>query len=213
MDSLTETLITLDHKEAAARAREYRTELKRLRTAPTVTDAATIRTYRALANPKVLGVVSLAATMKAAGVDDQGFPRLAIANAARTARPTYFTHRLDGAALFTFEEYRYPRSQRMTDAYRDWFRLPAGTYPTRREGLPASAGTGWFETITPQVPPRYRVPRMDRLAILWEPEGWRPTSPPPGDPALLRYMGGDLWAVLAVWDLTNVERLALGMVR
>jgi hypothetical protein len=31
----------------------------------------------------------------------------------------------------------------------------------------------------------------------------------PRDPALLRHVRGDLWAVLATWDLTELERLVL----
>jgi hypothetical protein len=33
---------------------------------------------------------------------------------------------------------------------------------------------------------------------------------PARDPALLRHIRGDLWAVLAVWDLTELERAVLG---
>lgn len=32
---------------------------------------------------------------------------------------------------------------------------------------------------------------------------------PPGDPALLKHMGGDLYAILAVWDLSPLERAVL----
>jgi hypothetical protein len=38
-------------------------------------------------------------------------------------------------------------------------------------------------------------------------EEW--TRVPPRDPALLRHIRGDLWVVLAVWDLTDLERLVL----
>jgi hypothetical protein len=31
----------------------------------------------------------------------------------------------------------------------------------------------------------------------------------PVDPALLRHIRGDLWAVLAVWNLTDLERYVL----
>lgn len=43
--------------------------------------------------------------------------------------------------------------------------------------------------------------------ILWEAE-WQ--AVPPKDPALLRHLGGDLYAVVAVWDLTELERAVLG---
>jgi hypothetical protein len=40
--------------------------------------------------------------------------------------------------------------------------------------------------------------------ILWEVESW--DFAPPIDPILLRPIGGDLYAVVAQWDLTEVER-------
>ena len=43
--------------------------------------------------------------------------------------------------------------------------------------------------------------------ILWEVEQWDPT--PPVDPALVRHIRGDLWAVIAMWDLTELERAVL----
>lgn len=42
--------------------------------------------------------------------------------------------------------------------------------------------------------------------MLFEAE-WRPE--PPKDPALLRHIGGDLYSVVAVWDLTELERAVL----
>ena len=35
----------------------------------------------------------------------------------------------------------------------------------------------------------------------------------PRDPALLRHVRGDLWAVLSVWDLTDLERMVLSQRR
>jgi hypothetical protein len=47
--------------------------------------------------------------------------------------------------------------------------------------------------------------------VLWEVEEWtwRTTPRPPGDPALLRHVGGDIYAVEAIWDLTPLEQLVL----
>lgn len=70
---------------------------------------------------------------------------------------------------------------------------------------------GW-SAMVPIVPPKLRPARGlgDRL-ILWEVENWTwaTVPPPPGDPALLRHVGGDLYAVEAVWDLTELEKLVL----
>jgi hypothetical protein len=69
-----------------------------------------------------------------------------------------------------------------------------------------------WEAMVPLVPPEHRPPRGwgDRL-LLWEADDWTwASSPaPPHDPALLRPIGGDLYAVEAVWDLTEIERLVL----
>jgi hypothetical protein len=45
------------------------------------------------------------------------------------------------------------------------------------------------------------------LHVLWEVERWELV--PPTDPALIRHIRGDLWAVLATWDLTEIERHVL----
>jgi hypothetical protein len=46
----------------------------------------------------------------------------------------------------------------------------------------------------------------ERWRRLWEAE-WRRVAP--RDPYLLRHVGGDIWVVLAAWDLTEVERAAM----
>jgi hypothetical protein len=64
-------------------------------------------------------------------------------------------------------------------------------------------------TIVPLIPPEHRPNRnrLPRFHILWEVEKWDPT--PPRDPALLKWIGGDLWEVVATWDLTELERAVL----
>jgi hypothetical protein len=64
-------------------------------------------------------------------------------------------------------------------------------------------------TLVPIVPPQLR-PKHDlaNYHTFWEVEHW--TLCPPRDPMLLRHLGGWLYAVLAVWDLTPVERAVLG---
>jgi hypothetical protein len=61
--------------------------------------------------------------------------------------------------------------------------------------------------MVPMVPPDILPPRGADLAkhfILWEVESW--DFSPPIDPILLRPIGGELYAVVAQWDLTEVER-------
>jgi len=45
---------------------------------------------------------------------------------------------------------------------------------------------------------------------------WKPVRDrrrAPGDPALLKHLGGPFYAVLATWDLTFVEQAVLGVTR
>lgn len=70
----------------------------------------------------------------------------------------------------------------------------------------------WHEimAMVPTIPPLLRPKsKLDKFLILWEVESWSKAPLPPGDPALLRPVGGDLYAVVAVWDLTELERAVL----
>jgi hypothetical protein len=78
----------------------------------------------------------------------------------------------------------------------------------------AGAWEGWaWRAMVPIVPPKHR-PAGDRFGqrlVLWEVEDWELTKVPrpPRDPALLRPLGGDIYAVEATWDLTELEQLVL----
>lgn len=80
------------------------------------------------------------------------------------------------------------------------FDFAAGTFPARKDWHNA-------EGIVPIVPVHLRPKRaVGNYHILWEAE-W--TKVVPRDPMLLRRITGDLWLVVAAWDLTEVERAAL----
>jgi hypothetical protein len=88
------------------------------------------------------------------------------------------------------------------------FTYPDGTLPDGE-----FIGQGEWAAILPLIPPRLRPPHgLDNYHLLWEAVWTRPrTRRAPGDPALLKHIGGDLWAVLAVWDLTPLEQAVLEM--
>ena len=96
--------------------------------------------------------------------------------------------------------------------------IPAGTfggvdeYGSRGLDMPP-ARVQWdveLRAIVPTIPPALRPPhKLSGYHILWEAEWGQETVVPPGDPALLRHLSGDLYAVLAVWDLTELERAVL----
>lgn len=52
---------------------------------------------------------------------------------------------------------------------------------------------------------------LGRFFTLWEVEKWEPV--PPRDPMLLQHLGGELYVVLAQWDLTDIERAVIAGTR
>lgn len=71
--------------------------------------------------------------------------------------------------------------------------------------------------MVPMVPPdalkqaHTGTTALGRFFILWEVEEWKPT--PPRDPFLLQHLGGDLYVVLAEWELTELERAVIAGTR
>jgi hypothetical protein len=92
-------------------------------------------------------------------------------------------------------------ARRTGTAFSTRFEFPAKSFP---------GNTSWrnAEAIVPIVPLGERPKRaLANYHILWEAE-W--TKAVPIDPFLLRRIGkSDMWLVLAMWDLTEVERAAL----
>jgi hypothetical protein len=71
-----------------------------------------------------------------------------------------------------------------------------------------------LKAMAPTIPPALRPPHhLRNYHLLWEAEWTVGSMIPPGDPALLKHLGGDMFAVLAVWDLSPLERAALAQVR
>ena len=66
--------------------------------------------------------------------------------------------------------------------------------------------------IVPSIPPRLRPKRgLQLYTILWEEPG--PWTQDPSHRSIRRCcarLGGDLYIVLGVWDLTPLERAVLG---
>lgn len=80
-------------------------------------------------------------------------------------------------------------------------------------------GEPTFRALLPTVPPHLRPTRMlygervlmdiSRFVVMWEAEWQLDRTVPPGDPVLLRHIGGTLYRVYAKWDLTPVEQAVL----
>lgn len=176
------------------RARELYQEYKTHRHYATPVDDEIRKAYREIARGGV--VIKALESVARAGLGDDGLPRLAIARADLSH--VHCRLSMDGSATFasveTLHRSRGSKSLRIT--------FPAGTF----KGVAASKWRA--QAVMPLIPIHLR-PRhaLENYHVLWEAE-WQPI--PPRDPYLLRRIGdGDLWLVLAAWDLTEVERAAM----
>lgn len=165
-------------------------------------DEAILRGYREIAAGRP--IISIAEVIRAGGERDF-LPKLAIARADET-RVQVRRYR-DGSVSFAGDFLHPPRSL---------VSLPERTcvpYPSWQRWSRTRGGGGRIEaeSIVPTIPPELRpLAWHARYWILFEAE-WKNVAP--RDPALLRPLGGGLYAVVATWDLSEIERLVLGWTR
>ena len=195
------TTITMPKAEAQAKFEEYRDSVRRRHTRE---DEQIMRGYRALA--KGMQIIDLPATIRQGGsvvIPPQWrngtplwAPRLAIMRADQPWCHVF----TDDHGRVEFHHAGRPK----TGERRNYISLPAGTLPP--PGL--TTGSWWTaRAMVPPVPPALRpADNIGNYHVLWEAE-WQRVAPQ--DPALLKHIGGDLYAVLAVWDLTELERAVL----
>jgi hypothetical protein len=142
--------------------------------------------YKRLAQGKT--VIRALESISTAGLNAEGFPRLAICPAHMTE---CYWHRNNDSCIFGARRFH---SRARSDVVRmNW------------PGIKHS----WQTPIAqvPLVPVHLRPKRgLQNYHILWEAE-W--TKVYPRDPYLLRRFGGDAWLVVAAWDLTDVERAVM----
>lgn len=203
--------ITMDPQEARDRARVYRKALHR----------SAEEEYRAvLAGLEAMGegypVINYSVAIRDAPVDDRGRPMLAVARA--NARQVAFRHQGGTSATFS----TLPRSLGQNRGQHTWdyvARFPTGLMVRRVELARApQVQTRWEAVdgfaLVPLVPPEALTAiggtsRLVSHLILWEVEEWADNvigAKPDIDPLLLRPIHGDLCAVVAQWDLTELER-------
>lgn len=204
--------IEMERPKAREAFLDYR---KAVRQRHNAEDEEIMRGYKALAAGKTL--IHLSRTMVAGGTKEQtwGFrkpfdenvsvlPRLAVCRAhVRTA----FTNgvRRDGSLEI--------RSKEAVAGHNnfDRVRFDERTFPQHE--LCDEGRTDWlqrFKALVPIVPPALRPGfGLHNYHVLWEAEWKLHTPPAPVDPALLKWIGGDLYAVIATWDLTELEQAVL----
>jgi len=198
------TPIKMDRTEALAAFREYQAagcaDRGSMRKVWKAEDVALMQAYKHLA--RGTAVIDLQAAMRQAGsklFDGCPIPLPCLAVVPSDAPECYLRLERNGAARFA--------SSRWTTSRKTSVAFPAGTFPA----IGATVDL-WrineHSTMTPIIPPHLR-PKHDlaNYRTLWEVEQW--TRDPPKDPMLLKPLGGMLYAVLAVWDLTEMERAVL----
>lgn len=196
--------MTMEQNAAEAAFKEYRAAFMAERNR---IDGELMRGYKALKEGKQL--IRLTETITSGGQDDQGRPRLAIARADEAF--IRFRRERDGSLAFGVSVQRWGRGD--VWAADRLFNLPAETLPrtSMNDGQPYDDGSRWRADM-PIIPPRLRPPhKITGYHVLWEAEWRRDIVRAPKDPALLKRIGGDLFAVLAVWDVTDLERAVLEM--
>lgn len=150
-------------------------------------DAEIAAIYKRIAQGKT--VIRALESIRAAGLNERGLPRLAIARADQ--RQCVWRTRQSGGV---FEPVRWARRSRTKNIVVDGW-----------DEITMSSPEG--QAIVPIIPVHLRPKkRLEAYHILWEAE-WSKTYP--ADPYLLRRFGGDAWLVVAAWDLTDVERAVM----
>jgi hypothetical protein len=187
-------IIEVTEEEATAKLSEYEKQLSTERTAE---DEAIAQAYRAA--KRGLQVIRLTEVIKAGGYDDNGLPHIAVAGATW---PDCFVTWSSDDLIFT-DNGGWSRNQGALVG------RASVRVPMRDVGVPGVRHWRRAQAPIPLVPPNHR-PKARRLRhchILWEVEAWN--NIPAKDPALIRHIRGDLWSVLAIWDLTELERAIL----
>lgn len=196
--------ISIDRNVARQAVVQYRRAMQEARSERAkLEDEAILRGYRAIARGQT--IISLRDAIRAGGEFSTFLPKLAI---ARADEPRITVHRYgDGRLIFGRNIATAWRTHRQMG--RGVRQLPAGTLP-RHASIPTHQPIV-SNAIVPIIPPELRPnASLDRYWILFEAE-WSALAP--SDPALLRDLGGGLYAVLATWELTELERVVLGMTR
>ena len=178
--------LEMEREEAGRLMRKYREH----RAYQRPIDQEIERIYRAIAKGGV--VIRALESIRAAGVNEKGLPKLAICRADATECIVRIHG--DGSARFADSTWVNGNTSRSR-----FFDFEPGSFPS-------AAKSG--KAIVPLIPIDVRPARgLQNYHVLFE-AIWSPV--PPVDPFLLRRIGsGDSWLVVAAWELTEVERAVM----
>lgn len=209
-------VVTLNKDDALAKFSEYKSALRVSRSQH---DRMMKAVYGALSEG--LGVINPRAAIIKAGVDEENcHPRVAISRADRDT--VYFRrdHWSNVAFFSSSERFFLTGQNKAAQARRDQFMFAEGQLPRSQELQQKSRQQTTYSQIVkatvPIIPPQHRPNdlSLSGYSILWEVEKWEALPRPqraPGDPMLLKPLAQTgLYAVMAHWDLTEIEKMVLG---
>lgn len=144
-------------------------------------------------------IINIEEVMKKSGVREDGFPKLAIARA--DAKLVYLHRGEKGRANFCLSSSRW-------DTYKyNTIWMPVNTFPEFQRTEAEKYGFQVRQALVPIIPAVFMPKgKLENYWILWEVDEWSKTPIPPKDPILLKRINETTFAVLAVWDLTPLER-------
>lgn len=191
--------IKMDTFAARRACREYSGALKKKWSAA---DALLRTIYHRLSRGGTL--LNIADAFRATGLDAQGRPKLAMMRADKKDCILNKTWRNSGPGqpsgyFWTMYPTYSGNGPQLNFWLKDeWFGEKGITY--------TKGNSQMSRAIVPSIPPRFRPDGpLDKYWLLWEAEWEQITT----DPYLLRHIGGPFYAILAMWDLTEVERAVL----
>lgn len=194
--------LNITPEQAAAELEQYEESLKTDRNRE---DLAIAQAYRAAR--RGLPLIRLSESIKRGGFFENGLPRIGVVRADAKECWVHWTDRWNNPSALLYTEDGDTSANRGALVNQWTVRVPN----IDRPAVPNRFSYVYRgHSAPPHIPPKYR-PRPRRLPhchLFWEVESWE-IRVPPRDPALIKHLRGDLWYVLAVWDLTDVERFAL----
>lgn len=207
-------LIEVPRREALAKIDAYREYLSKRSDERA---AKVLAAYEAMAEGTP--VIELSKSIGNAGWTEEGMPALAVARADREWVRVDLHPRRTDTVVFNATADAYARVGSWSNSTRRpgptlYRRVPVSAFPEHPKKSSTEAGSygEWIRkrAAVPMIPPEAREASnhaaLNKLFVLWE-AVWEEV--PPIDPMLLRHLGGDLYAVLAHWDLTEVERAVM----
>lgn len=188
------SVFTMDKAQAEKKLLAYRTQLKKRANAEY---ELAVKAYEIVA--KGQAILNIVDAFQQTGLGEDLRPKLAIARADRPEVKVTVRASERRLVFSTTEKSEWSYSGDLL------IRVPFQYAPEQREVWRSGFA------LVPMIPADVRpAAGQDKdYFILWEVEKWADrslTSPAPRDPYLLKHIAGELYAVVAEWDLTELEQ-------